>query len=319
MGDEDAEDTDLLEAFFYWVGAVCTIALWFSFDISFGCVDSGDMDQFYYAWLNVSQPVLSTIALCYEQVDKAAAVWLHGTDWEFSPNNPYTDEEMFIDVIVDNDSQHRRFYYTSSHDEELLRNFYLQKHDDRVLIRKTWLRTALTPLIPSLGIDSGLFSYRLMSWIPYTFFFFWVLRFCLRARFRFSLSRYIFFQRTAVGRQFIKFFDLHEGECRTWIFKYLARPLEYPGKYPIERIIKAPTREEAPLLFYPYARLRDYFRAKSSLRQGIIAKGLGRFAIGGKKSTTERLIQRELCSGVKARFSKLKLFRQRARERDKAS
>ncbi len=220
VSENDGDDVDLLEFFFYWVGAVFTISIVFSFEIVFnGMVDTDDMDHLYYAWLNISQPVLSTLFFYYEQVDQWARSWLHGLDDMYSPNGPEAYEEMFFEAIVDNESLHRRLHYTSSLDEELLSSFHMHKHDTDWAffssVRKSWLHNKLVYLIPSLGIHSGLANYRLMSWIPYTFFFFWLLHFCFRARFRYYLARYIFFHKNTVGRQFFKFFDLQEGESNT--------------------------------------------------------------------------------------------------------
>lgn len=149
----------------------------FSFEIVFnGMVDTDDMDHLYYAWLNISQPVLSTLFFYYEQVDQWARSWLHGLDDMYSPNGPDAFEEMFFEAIVDNESLHQRLHYTSSLDEELLSSFHMHRYDTDWAffssIRKSWLHNNLVYLIPSLGIHSGLATYRLMSWIPYTFFFF---------------------------------------------------------------------------------------------------------------------------------------------------
>ncbi len=91
-----------------------------------------------------------------------ASSWLHGLSADYSPNGPY-NAEQFVDLVVDNASLQRRLYYTSSHDEELLRSFYMQNYDDSALLLKTWLRSVLSPFVPSLGINSGLATYRLMS------------------------------------------------------------------------------------------------------------------------------------------------------------
>lgn len=133
-------------------------------DIAFGggTGDSDDLDLLYYAWLSLSQPMLSTIAFYYDQVDMMASTWLHGLTEEYSPNGP-NNPEQFVDLVVDNASLQRRLYYTSSHDEELLRSFYMQKYDDSALLLKTWSRSVLSPFVPSLGINSGLATYRLMS------------------------------------------------------------------------------------------------------------------------------------------------------------